>query len=319
MAAPAQPAQPKLVSNEFQDFEQGGLFPGGTGNVQFRYVLWDYAGTMAPNSVVAVKMDFQPTDGSNEGKPLTEYFSCGSAKDFAPSTDGGKFLWAISGAAHQIRNNTNWHFFGEKLTKNCGLMAGWGNTPAGIAALDGTVMTLSRIDAPPRDNADGEAMPQMGAPTGKKRYKPTILIPTRAIFPWDKNRGGAPPVVQAPAPVAQAPAPVAAPMAPVAPVPVAAPPAPAAPVAQTPTVPSAPGDWRGTLTATLESLLGASATSSLVIPSSMKLIIETMGTSITAKDRVDTIAAIKVGTVITEIAAAKGWTFDAATGTLSLY
>lgn len=176
-------ADVKYVSNEIEDFEGGGLYPGGSGVVsELKYVLWDYDGKQPPNSVVAAYMKFTPSDGSNEGKPVDHYWSVGPAVDFAPDPEGGRLV-ALKAREHQSESS-NWAFALKKFHENCGLEKGKLSTDKGIRVLEGTVATFVRQDQPTREGLADQK------PAGEqKKFKPTTLVPTKAKFPWEKGGG----------------------------------------------------------------------------------------------------------------------------------
>jgi hypothetical protein len=176
-------ADVKFISNELEDFEGGGLYPGGSGVIQeLKYVLWDYDGKQPPNSVVAVHMKFVPSDGSNEGKPVGHYWSVGPASDFAPDPEGGRLVGLK--ARDRQSESSNWAFALKKFHQNCGLEKGKLSTDKGLRVLDGTVATFVREDQPDRQGLADQK------PAGEqKKFKPTTLVPTKAKFPWEKGAG----------------------------------------------------------------------------------------------------------------------------------
>lgn len=173
----------KYVSNELDDFEAGGLYPGGTGVIkELKYVLWDYDGKRAPDSVVAVHMLFSPTDGSNDGKDVDHYWSVGPAVDFAPDPNGGRLI-ALKAREAQ-GESSNWAFALKKFRDNCGLEKGKLSSDKGIRVLEGSVATFVRQDQPSRSGLESDAQPAGG---GERKFKPTTLVPTKAKFPWEKG------------------------------------------------------------------------------------------------------------------------------------
>lgn len=173
---------PVRMSNEIEDFQGGGIYPGGTGLVrEFRFCLWDYDGKQPKDSVCAAKMVFQPTDGSNEGKELIQYWSVGPASEFAPdgqSDDG--FVVSVH-ARTALSESSNYAFFLKKLRETCGLPKGKLSEGRGVRALEATELTLARVDQPHRDGL-GDSAP---AQPGQQSRKPTTLIPTRAKWGWE--------------------------------------------------------------------------------------------------------------------------------------
>ncbi len=180
---------PNYVSNEIEDFEQGGgLYPGGTGIIEdIGYVLWDYNGKMAKDSVLAVHMKFQPTDGSNEGKPLEQYWSAGDAASFAPDPTGG-FLIGLKARTAQS-DNSKWAFVLKKFRDNCGLppgsLSGKESGKEGIKALIRSEVTFTMGDAPKYDIQNDNDKKDANT----KKYPDKILYPTKAKFPWEKGAG----------------------------------------------------------------------------------------------------------------------------------
>ncbi len=199
--------EPKIASNELEDFtEGGGLYPGGTFKVtEFRYSLGDAFGTKPPDSQIEVRCGGMPTDGSNEGKPLMIQWSVGQAAFFQPDNTGGHLI--AVGTHEQQTGSSNWAFVLDKLRKSCGLERGKLSGPSGLRILEGTVLTVARIPQPKRDglNSDAAEAPQGsggGGAAGGKRV-PTILVPTRAQFPWE-GRGATQAQSSAPAQAAAA-------------------------------------------------------------------------------------------------------------------
>lgn len=177
----------RFASNNIDEFEEGGLYPGGTGVIEeIKYVLWDYDGKQPKDSVIAVYVKFQPTDGSNEGKPVPIHWAAGNdVKSFAPDPTGGHLV--ILGAREKQSQSSNWAFVLKKFRDNCGMDPKAIDGPDGILALARTQVTFARVDQPTRDIADAEQKPAEGK--GGKDYKRTVLVPTKATFPWEK--GGA--------------------------------------------------------------------------------------------------------------------------------
>lgn len=194
--------QPQQLSNNLEDFVAGGIYQGGAGIVQdIRYTLWDYEGKVPPNSVVAVHMVFQPTDGSNDNKPVDVFWSAGNADDFQPDHTGG-FLYSSTKQGQS--SSTNWADVEESLKMTCGFDLKQLNGPTGILVLIGGEMTLVRRPQKQRDNLAGQE-------PNKKR---DILVPTFFRF---KGQGGvalgARPVAVPAAAVGAAPATAPAPAA----------------------------------------------------------------------------------------------------------
>ncbi len=180
---------PNYVSNEIEDFEQGGgLYPGGTGIIEdIKYTLWDYNGKRAKDSGLAVYMKFQPTDNSNEGKPVEQYWSCGDVSSFAPDPTGG-FLIALKTRTAQS-DNSKWAYVVKKFRDNCGLppgsLSGKESGKEGIKALIRSEVTFILVDAPKYDIQNEGEQKDANA----KKYPEKILYPTKAKFPWEKGAG----------------------------------------------------------------------------------------------------------------------------------
>lgn len=223
-------SQPRIVSNDVNDFAGGGLYPGGTGIITdiFYTNQWTYEGKVAPGSNMTVMLKFQPTDGSGEGKPMDIPWSCGtSGNDFQPSQDGGNVL--AFGERTAMSESSNWAAVQKALQDQCGLDTKKLNSPIGIKVLVGTHLMLVRKEQAKREglNDAPAAPPAPGQPPAAKRQAPTFLCPIKATFPWEQGavalRGQA-----APTPAAVNPAPTQVPGI-VAPT-VAIPPTTAAPV-----------------------------------------------------------------------------------------
>jgi hypothetical protein len=177
---PMQTAPLTRASNEVDDFVAGGIYPGGTGIIQdISYTLWDYNGTQPPNSQCAVKLMFQPTDGSNENKPVEIYWSCGPATTIQPDPGHAGFALGV------FHTNSNWWFVLQKLKDGCGLQRGALSAADGIRVLIGSEMTLARVDPPKRDGMPSAAPTQPGQQQPRVNQ---ILIPTRVKFAWEKTQ-----------------------------------------------------------------------------------------------------------------------------------
>lgn len=178
-----------FISNNPDNFEQGALYNGGSGTLtDMRYVLWDYDGKQPPDSAVAVKYSFQPTDGSNEGKLVeNNYWSVGPASDFVPDPTGGHLIPVKTRSAQG--SSSNWAFVLSKFKLGCGLDTSLLDGPTGILALIGSDLTLARIDQPKREGLNDDDKP--AGEGGGKKFKATILVPTKAKFPWEKKAGSA--------------------------------------------------------------------------------------------------------------------------------
>lgn len=172
----------RYASNEFEDFEEGGgLYPGGSGVIEdIKYTLWDYDGKQPKDSAVAVYCKFQPTDGSNEGKPEEIYWSAGDASSFAPDPTGGRLV--ILKTRDKQSGSSNWAHVLKAFKENCGLESGKLSGPDGILALIRTECTFTRVDQPTRQGLKQDD-------TREKKFKPTFLVPTKARFPWEKGAG----------------------------------------------------------------------------------------------------------------------------------
>jgi len=174
----------RYASNNIEEFEEGGLYPGGTGVIEeIKYVLWDYDGKQPKDSVIAVYVKFQPTDGSNENKPVPIHWAAGNdVKSFAPDPTGGHLV--IMGAREKQSQSSNWAYILKKFRDNCGMDTTKLDSPEGILALTRTQVTFARMDQPTREGLQDDK------PAGEaKKFKPTVLVPTKATFPWEKGAG----------------------------------------------------------------------------------------------------------------------------------
>jgi hypothetical protein len=134
---------------------------------------------------------FQPTDGSNENKPLALFWNVGPAGDYV-ILDGGAFL----GSEHKkgLSDNCNWKQVLDAFKKAGGLDDKLLNGPTGMLVMRGTEVTLTRVDQKEREGLQDDDKKDDKGKDGKekKSFKRTILLPTRCKFPWEK--GGARPV-----------------------------------------------------------------------------------------------------------------------------
>lgn len=299
--------QPIVCSNDPEDFiTGGGLYPGGTGIIkECNYAFWDYNGRQPPNSSVAVKCIFAPTDGSNDGKEETIYWSVGPATDYQPDTTGG-FCFAV-GSKSQIADSSNWHFVVKKFVDNCGMAKGVLNGTLGIKALEGSQVTLVRMDQPDR-NLDSQ---QIAAPVipgqQQRKFKPTILIPTAAIFNWDRQGGNAAANTSTAAAV-KARAAKNANAAAVAP-PVAAPTA-TAPAPAPASNGTASNNLIGEVIMEILSEAEGNAFEYANLPSLLTDKLGPKGRQITAKARIDAMKQVKDPAFVTGLATANGFNFD---------
>jgi hypothetical protein len=194
---------PQLVSNEIEDFaEGGGLYPGGTGFLEeVSYRLWDYNGTKPKDSFCAAYIRFRPIDGSNQGKVVEQYYSIASSSDYVPDPTGGHLL-SLKGA--KPKDSTNWGHFLKVLRDNCGLEKGRLSTNSGIRVMERGIVTLVQVDQLYQgdDQLPATQLPP-GQAAGKKPYKHKTLIPTRAVFHWDPNYANVTRNVQMPPPPPQ--------------------------------------------------------------------------------------------------------------------
>jgi hypothetical protein len=290
------------LSNE--EFISGGLYPGGHGSIaSIKYVLWDYAGKQAPDSVVAVKVTFQPDDNSNDGKPVEIYWSAGSATNAVPDHDG-KFLLPVSRPGREpvkgISDNCNWKQVYEAFKHGCAMPPGSLDGPQGILALTGTRLSITRVDQKERDFADQDNVPE-GAPGRggagqQKRKVGQVLVPTRVDFyPWDTRGRG---VTQATA-VPSNTAPTAAPVA----------------VAHTNGA-ATPGDHTATLSQALGKALNASPEGIPFADIAAKVTEQLTIMGIVGKSRALMMKNLKTEADIAALAGLNGWTWDDADKTI---
>ncbi len=102
-------------------------------------------------------------------------------KSFAPDPTGGHLV--IMGAREKQSQSSNWAFVLKKFRDNCGMDVSKLDGPEGILALARTQATFARVDQPTRDGLN-EDKPATGEP---KKFKSTVLVPTKATFPWEKG------------------------------------------------------------------------------------------------------------------------------------
>ena len=179
----------KILSNEYEDFAQGSVYAGGSGYIKdICYALWDYEGKQPKDSITAVRLTFQPTDGSNDNKEVIQFFSAGQSVEVFPDPTGCHLM---SEKRDAQSNQTNWAAFLAGMQKQCGLEKGRLSTQAGIRALTGTLLTITQGDQPHRDFQDQPAQqPGQGQGQGRNQGKRKMLLPVKATFPWDPNYAG---------------------------------------------------------------------------------------------------------------------------------
>lgn len=278
--------QPREISNsEFME-GGGGLYPGGSGRIQdIRYVLWDYDGKQPKDSIFAVKLEMHPNDGSNENKPVIIYWSAGKAAEFQPNHSGSKPLALAPSTAPQLRDSTNWHFVFSKFRDNCGMNPSAIDGTNGICALNGSEITLARIDQPER-NIQDEAPTPGGQPRQKSKFKPTVLVPTKCKFSWEGAGASVRPVT-------------------------------ATTGAATPAPPMVNGSGSlpnqdNLITECLTVILQANVTAEM--PAIPKLMVEQLNArGLSAQDRLKIIPLIKDPAYITRLAEANAWAFNGTT------
>ena len=191
---------PTRVSNEVEDFAAGALYPGGRGLVKScRYQLHDYAGTQVKDSNCGLFITFQPTDGSNEGKPIELFWNVGPATEFIPDLNSqGGFCLALHGRSGISDTSNCSKYLMSKLRSTCGLPKGKLSEPAGVHVLEGSEVTFAQIDQEERDFSDRQPGQQPGQGQGQNRKK-KAYIPTHARFAWETGaaRANAPAPAQA--------------------------------------------------------------------------------------------------------------------------
>lgn len=200
----------KFVSQEPEDFVPGGLLSDVDVLAEsFRACYYDYSGSIS-EPVVAIRGILHQLDKDGkviEGqKPQEQYWSFGSASDYAVS-EGGLGIIAI-GTAEAGRQNSNWHIMAKSL-RDAGMPKGF-LKEGRFDVLDKLVFHCAQVPAPKRP---GLEQPE----TNAKGYAKTVLIAQKILAaPW---------LAKGPArrSAAAAAAPTSAPAAPVnGPVPVAA-------------------------------------------------------------------------------------------------
>jgi hypothetical protein len=276
--------QPQRISHELDDFSASGIYPGGTNIItDAGYVLWDYGGSMPPNSNCAMKITCQPTDGSNENKPHDIYWNVGPASDFAPEGDGA-FMMGNRPPSQQC----NWFFALSKFRDNCGLEKGKLSGEKGVKALIGSEVTFIRV--PHEREAFKDQAPQIDPATGKPKQKQSsnIIIPSKARFAWEAGRKGAATPVKAPVAGAAATAPVN----------------------------GAGGSAGDPLHTALAAILSENDNAIELKDLAPKVVEKLSLAGIGAAQRVKFIKTVNDVAKLTELATANGWTVDAAEGVL---
>jgi hypothetical protein len=185
-----QQSTPTRVSNE--EFAVGALYPGGRGIVKScRYQLHDYNGKQAKDSNCGIFITFQPTDGSNEGKPTELFWNVGPAVEFIPDmASQGGFCLALHGRTGISDSSNCSKYLINKLKSTCGLPKGKLDEGAGVHVLEGSEIMFAQQDQEDRDFQDRQ--PGQAA-SGQGQRKNKVYVPTYAKFAWETGaRAGAP-------------------------------------------------------------------------------------------------------------------------------
>ena len=172
------------IGHEVEDFATSGMYPGGTNVItDARWGLWDYGGTMAPDSQCALILDLTPLDGSNDNKPHTEYWNVGEAKIYGPIEDG-KFMEGTRPATQSC----NAFQFIKSLQDNCGMERGRLSVEnIGVKVLVGSEITFARVpDTRDRSGFKTNLDPTTGQPKVNKPKE--ILVATKAKFAWESGK-----------------------------------------------------------------------------------------------------------------------------------
>lgn len=195
------PSVPVRLSNEVEDFASGGLYSGGRGVVKScRYQLHDYNGKQAKDSNTGVFITFQPTDGSNENKPVELFWNVGPANEIIPDmASQGGFPVALHGKTGINDNSNAAKYLFAKLRSTCGLEKGKLSGPTGIHALEGSEIFFAQQDQEDRDFPQ-EQQPGQQPGQGQRRQKNKTYVPTYARFAWETGAARMPAPAQAPAP-----------------------------------------------------------------------------------------------------------------------
>lgn len=172
-------AEERASLNPSSFTEGGGLLDGVEGTwKECRFTLWDYNGKIeVPGPALMVTLDVG-------GEETVQYFSAGSAKEWAPAKDG-KTLVKV-GAVKGLSKSSNigillnslleCGFPPDKMTDDC-------------TVFEGMITRFARIEAPKR--AGLEQKPRKSA-DGTKEYAPTNLVVAEIVrYPWDAPKAGA--------------------------------------------------------------------------------------------------------------------------------
>lgn len=168
----AKAVEEKGVSLDPDSFPEGG---GLLDNVDVvwknpRFEMWDYAGKGPSIPTLAIDLE------TDEGEPVTQYWSAGNAEDFKPSTNGMKLV--PIGASSGPTKSTNLHHLLKSL-KEAGfpkekMVAGT------VDVYEGLKCHMVRV------KTDRKGLP----PTGKK-FEPTVLVVDAIIsLPGEEKGGG---------------------------------------------------------------------------------------------------------------------------------
>lgn len=192
----------RILSNALENMTTPGIGPDqARARVNScEYVSFDYAGTMAADPVVAVRMNFSPLDGENDNKDFDiEWTTGGKMSELAIMNDGGSL--AATGAKNSLSNNSNWALFLRSLTDisfDTKLLDG----PTGVRYMAGAELTIRRMKQPTRDGLADQN--QSGR---SKEYYTCLKID---VMPGEKKPTSRRTAPKAQAPAQAAPAPQAA-------------------------------------------------------------------------------------------------------------
>ena len=165
------------VSLRPSDMVEGGLLDDVVATVvEARFVMWDYDGKSDSGDVPLLKCTLA-TDDDHE---VDQYWSAGSAKDWAPSADGKRLIPVGNAKGINLRSNLgvfltsaiNAGFPPEKLEDD-------------ISVLDGMVAHFIQVAAPKRSG-----LPVRAREDGREFEKTILTVDEISKLPWEKGKGG---------------------------------------------------------------------------------------------------------------------------------
>jgi hypothetical protein len=141
------------ISNDVDDFSSPAFGPeqADVKVLSCEYISFDYKGTIKDDPIVAVQMNCEPTDGSNDSKNFTIEWPTGAKMSEVAIMDGGGQLVPKSTSTRKdLHNNSNWALC-LKSMKDCGFDTRLLNGDSGINCLKDAEFTFKQVPQPTRE------------------------------------------------------------------------------------------------------------------------------------------------------------------------